>query len=98
MRWLKFTAAGNTASTPSWGLVEGDTVTTVDGTVVIDEPARFIQGSLLVLGLLRCLSAVIGNGGQDAIAQVGAKLEVIEFSSNVRNLRLLESQIVRAYL
>ena len=31
MRWLKFTAAGNTASTPSWGLVEGDTVTTVDG-------------------------------------------------------------------
>ena len=27
MRWLKFTAAGNT----SWGLVEGDTVTTVNG-------------------------------------------------------------------
>ena len=27
MRWLKFTAAGTT----SWGLVEGDTVTTVNG-------------------------------------------------------------------
>ena len=27
MRWLKFTAAGTT----SWGLVEGDTVITVNG-------------------------------------------------------------------
>src|SRR5258708_14946415 len=31
MRWLKFTAAGQTTEQASWGLVEGDRVTTVNG-------------------------------------------------------------------
>ena len=31
MRWLKFTAAGQTAEHASWGVVEGDKVIAVSG-------------------------------------------------------------------
>lgn len=53
---------------------DGDLGDTVDGTVVIDEPARFIQGTLLVLGLLGVLvmAETLGGDSSDGFTPMGA--------------------------
>lgn len=56
-------------------LVTGDEVgVTVGGTVVVDEPTRFLQGTLLVLGLLGLLVMADRLGGDtaDAFTPMGA--------------------------
>lgn len=56
-------------------LLTGDhTGVTVDGTVAIDGPTRFIQGSLLVLGLLGLLAMAdrLGGDSADAFTPMGA--------------------------